>query len=119
MEKIELLEISKGKYRSMYKFPKEQKFFEIFRNILLKLGFEPRDKVLGFGRPWDQKDHFPIMEKEDKIEEWDQIVINFSSKHYSIDIAFFLEEVATIFNYREDRQQEIAKVLEDFVLEDK
>ena len=39
-EKIKLLGISKNDYRNTFGFPKEQKFFNILRKFLTKLGFE-------------------------------------------------------------------------------
>ncbi len=117
--KIKLLSISKYPYRSEFSFPKEQKFFEILRNFLIKLGFEKGDSmydgsILAIGKPID-KDDLPIMDKEDNIKKYINKIYNFSNKSYSADIIYFDKEVVLIINSRQDKQKIISKALDEFI----
>jgi len=118
-KKIRLLSISKNEHRSEYSFLREQKFFEMIRNLLLRLGFEKNDWVNGFGRPWDEETEKPILKKENDIlsKDYDEQIITFSNYNYSIDIIFFSKKIFVIFNYKKDMQQEISKALDSFVLD--
>lgn len=121
MEKIKLLGISKKEQRSSYTFPKEQKLFEIIRKVLVELGFENDDYgINGFGRPWDQESEKPDTDKEEDIKskEYNEGIINFRNKDYSVDIIFFKSKVVLIFNYKKDKQQEISKIFGGFILEE-
>ncbi|MBI2057163.1 hypothetical protein HYT91_02820 [Candidatus Pacearchaeota archaeon] len=118
MTKIKILGISKNEHRSEYLFPKEQKLFNIIREMLKKLNFENRfDNIESFGRPANEGGE-TMWDKENDIKEYNERIINFESKDYSMDIIFFSKRVVLIFNYKEDKQQEIAKILDKFILEE-
>ena len=121
MEEIKILEINKNEHRSIFSFPKEQKLFEIIRNILMKLEFE-NESVYDFGCLIDEETEEPVMDVEGhlveaKIERYNEKVFNFSNNDYSIDIIFFSEKVSLIFNYKEDKQQKLSKVFEGLIEE--
>ncbi len=112
--KIELFGISKYPHRSEFGFPKEQKFFEILREFLWKLGFEKEDiSISGHGRPWMEGE--PISDKEDNIKKYINKIYNFSNKEYSIDIIYFDKEVYLIINSKKDKQNVISNALEEFI----
>jgi hypothetical protein len=120
--KLKLLAIYKNEHRSEYVFPKEQKLFGIIREVLYKLNFKDSslDEIKSMGRPWDEETETPIMDKEEDIysKNYTEKIRNFYNKEYSVDIIFFLKKVVLVFNYKKDKQQEIAKAMEDFILEE-
>ncbi|MEX0920334.1 MAG: hypothetical protein WDZ69_01995 [Candidatus Pacearchaeota archaeon] len=117
MAKVKILSISKNEKRSLYAFKKEQNLFNIIREILIKLDFEKNPWLLGLGRPWDEESEEPILNKEDDInsEDYNERIQNFQNKNYSVDIIFFINKVVIIFNYNKDMQQEISKVIGEFI----
>lgn len=122
MEKIKILGISKWENRSQYDFPKEQKLFGIIREILYGLGFENGnyDYVESFGRPWSEETERAILDKEDNINSRDytEKITSFTTEDYSLDIIFFSKKVVLIFHYCKDRQAEISKVINKFILDE-
>ena len=114
---IKLLSISKNKHRSEYSFPKVQEFFGVIRSLLPLLGFEEDGYIVGFGRPWDEEMEAPIWDKEDNILNYSEQINHFVNKKYSVDIVFFSKTIHLIFNYRDDRQQEISKALDNFIVD--
>jgi hypothetical protein len=119
--KIKILSISKSESRSEFSFPKEQKFFEIIRNFLIKLGFEKGDSmyngsILAIGRPIDEDDR-PIVDKEDNIKKYRGFSRNYSNKDYSVDVIYFKDKIVLIVNYKKDKQQIVSEALGNFVLE--
>jgi hypothetical protein len=120
-KKLKLLGISKFPHRSLYAFPREQKLFEIIREILFKLKFEdgPNREVESFGRPEDDRGEKILNEEENiKNKNYNERIIDFANENYSIDIIFFSKKVVLIFNYKKDRQQEIAKIMDEYILEE-
>jgi len=120
-QKLKLLEISKFPHRSLYAFPREQKLFGIIREILFKLEFEdgPTMEIESFGRPEDDRGE-KILNEEYKIENkfYNEKIIDFANENYSIDIVFFSKKVVLIFNYKKDQQQKIAKIMDEYILEE-
>lgn len=114
-EKIKMLSISKSDYRNEFGFPKEQKFFEIIRKFLIKLGFKEDKYILGYGRPWNQSEEEPILDKEYNIKKYVNKIDNYRDKNYSIDIVYFYNEVVLIINSKQDKQQIISKAIEEFI----
>jgi adenylate kinase family enzyme len=113
-EKIILLSISKYPYRSEFGFPKEQKFFDILRKFLWKLGFEEEDiNISGHGRPWSEGE--PISDKEDNIKKYINKIYNFNNKNYSVDIIYFDKEIYLIINSKQNKQKIISKALDEFI----
>lgn len=116
-EKIIMLSVSKSDFRNSFSFPKEQKFFEILRKFLVKLGFEEEDiSISGHGRPWSEGE--PISDKEDSIKKYINKIYNFHNKDYSIDIIYFDKEVVLIVNSKQNKQQFISKAIEEFIEEE-
>ena len=114
-EKIQMLNVSKSDYRNEFGFPKEQKFFGILRKFLIKLGFKEDEYLLGYGRPWDQSDEKPILDKENNIKKYFNRIDNYRDKEYSIDIIYFDKEVTLIINSKKNKQQFISEALEEFI----
>ncbi|MBI4116934.1 hypothetical protein HY449_04280 [Candidatus Pacearchaeota archaeon] len=114
-EKIELLSVSKSDYRNEFGLPKEQKFFEIVRKFLWKLGFEEDKYLLGYGRPWEESTEEPILNKENNIKKYVNKIDNYRNKNYSVDIIYFDKEVVLIINSKTNKQQVISKVLDEFI----
>jgi len=120
IERIKLIGISKNERRSEYTFPKEQKIFGIIRSILRKLNFENQFNDLeSFARPADEGGE-TIWEKEDKItgDKYNERILDFYNDKYYVHTIFFSKKVVLLFHYNEDKQQEIAKVIEKFVIEE-
>ena len=120
-EKIKVLGINKNEHRSVFSFPKEQKLFGIIRNILMNLGFK-KESVYDFGCLIDEESEEPTKDEkghmiEAKIERYDEGIFNFSNNNYSVDIIFFSKQVSLIFNYKQDKQQELSKVFEGILEE--
>src|SRR3989344_5646551 len=112
--KIVMLSVNKSDYRNAFGFPKEQKFFGILREFLWKLGFEEEDiSISGHGRPW--KEGEPISDKENSIKKYINQIYNFRDREYSIDIIYFDKEVVLIINSKQDKQQVISKVIDEFI----
>lgn len=110
--RIKILGVSKNEHRSIFSFPKEQKLLEIIRNVLMKLGFEGDESLFEFGSQWNAKTKQHIVGKEENIKNYNEEIFNFSDENYSVDIIFFSKKVVLIFNYKEDKQQELSKVFE-------
>jgi hypothetical protein len=118
-KKIKLLAVHKNEQRSEYVFPREQKLFSIIRDILPKLGFKDNSHhITWFGRPVDKRGE-SVLDKEESIKDkfYNERISNFSNEDYSIDIIFFSKKVVLIFNYKKDRQQKIAKIIGEYIIE--
>ena len=91
---------------------KEQKFFNILREFLTKLGFDKNDPFLiGIGRPWDEETESPILNKEENIEKYSDRIDNFFSKDYSIDVIYFSKKVVLIINIKNKNKLQIVSDL--------
>lgn len=114
MTKLKYKGFSKSPTRSLYAFPKVQEFFSFMLNVLLGLGFKENGDITGFGRPCGNERQKPIWWKEFDINLsiFDQKLINFSNKEYSIDIVFFSEKIVVIFNHKRYRQQKLTELIE-------
>ena len=120
--KIKILSISKRSHRSELRFPKEQKLFDILRKFLINLGFDVDDEfsVEGIGRPYNnQEDGEIIMNKEEEIKKYKEMIANYTNKDYSVDIIYFSEKVFVIINYKKDKQKQISDALKDLIYEEK
>ncbi len=120
MEKIKILSISKRDYRSEFGFPKEQKLFEILRQFLINLGFDKNKEwgVMSLGRTYDSEKHEYNLNQEDSIDTYSNIINNYTSEDYSVDIIYFDKKVFVILNYKEDKQKEIGEALKDLIIEE-
>lgn len=115
MKKIKVLGINKRDYRTQVIFPKEQKFFRIFKKFLIKLGFEKSEQIQEFGIPFNEKEYEYAYKKEENIKKNIDISHNFRNKYYSIDVVFGKNKIFVIFNYKRDKQQFISECLEEFI----
>lgn len=110
--KIKIKSISKSPTRSKYSFKKQQKLFLFLRNFLVELGLKNANSI---GIYYSEKEDNYILNKEDKISEYNEKIEHFSNKEYSVDIIYFSKSVELIINSKKDRQQIISKILEKYV----
>ncbi|MGD9276751.1 MAG: hypothetical protein PVJ67_06285 [Candidatus Pacearchaeota archaeon] len=107
-EKIKLLSICKGEYRSEYSFQKNTNSIITIRDILIDLGFEEPEIVHYFDDIFDNQN----------LEKYNQETSGFWTKDYSVNIIFFEKEINLIFNYNKDNQEKISKAINKFTLEE-
>ncbi|MBT4377157.1 hypothetical protein HOD29_07340 [archaeon] len=112
MEKIKIKSLSKTSFRSKYVFPKQQKFFKIFRKVLTNLKIKEANVL---GAYYDEKDEQHILEKEEKISTYHETIDHFENKQYSVEIIYFSDSIHVIFNSKRDKQQEISNILEKYI----
>jgi len=115
MGKIKLLGTKKSEKCNYYVFAKEQKFFSIARKSLLDLEIDNYD-ANEFARPCDKKYGEPIMNEEDFIQDYYDKIFTFNNKKYFITIIFGKEKVFLIINTISDKQEEVSKILNKFVV---
>jgi len=104
-DKIKIIGISKNEHRSEYSFPKNRNSFRVIRDLLIELNFDEEDVYHYFSDLIDS-------------DIYNEETFGFYCEKYSVDIIFFSKRVVLIFNYKEDKQQEIAKIIDKFILEE-
>ena len=114
MEKIKIVSLSKSDFRSEYVFRKEQIFFEFVRKFLVDLGFEDYE-FKSLGRPYSESEGDYLVDKEEDIKNYVDRMDTFGNEKYFVDIIYFSQKIHLIINSREDKQQEIVKILDKYI----
>lgn len=113
MKKLKLLAINKDENRCQFTFEKNQEFFEFMRRFLPKLDMLD-EEALEFGKIWNPQDHL-YENKEKNIKKQIDMVNHFSNKEYFVEIIFGKDKIFLIIISKEDKQQFISKILEEFI----
>jgi len=110
MPKLKILGISKSEFRSCYTVEKNQDCFKFIRDFIRELKI---DTPYPYGVILNEDDI--ATDKEEKIEEYFDKIDNFRNDEYSIDVIAFKEKMIVVINSKEDKQQEIAGILDKYI----